>query len=79
MSDDELLADLTRAEGANMHARGCQVCQALSRMSDVAREGVERALGGTIGQRTLAEILTKNGYPTSRRAVSRHRLEGHSS
>lgn len=77
-SDEDLLADLGDAEQANQHARPCQVCDALSAMSDQAKSGVQRALAGTIGERKLAEILTRNGYPTGRRAVTRHRLEGHS-
>lgn len=78
MADDKLLSDLGAAEQANMHSRECQVCDALPKMSESARVGVERALAGTIGERRLAEILTTNGYPTGRRAVARHRLEGHS-
>lgn len=78
MADDELLTDLKAAEQANGVGRLCQVCDALEVMSDQARAGVNRALAGTIGERKLAEILTRNGYPTGRRAVRRHRLEGHS-
>lgn len=78
MADQDMLAEIEQAEDANMFARPCQVCDALERMTDEAAEGVNRALGGTIGERTLAEILTRNGYPTGRRAVARHRLEGHS-
>lgn len=75
--DTGLLADLTNAEQANMHSRPCQVCVALEGMTDFARAGVQQALAGTIGERTLAEILTRNGYPTGRRAVATHRREGH--
>ena len=78
-NDEALLADLSEAETANMHARDCQVCQALPQMAESARAGVERALAGTIGEQKLADILTRNGYPTGRRAVKRHRLEGHTS
>ena len=78
MTDDKsLLEELGAAENANQHARPCQVCSALAQMSEGARGGVERALAGTIGERTLAEILTRNGYTTGRRAVKRHRQEGH--
>lgn len=77
-NDENLLEQLGKAEQANIHARPCQVCDALEAMSEPARVGVTRALAGTIGERTLAEILTSNGYPTGRRAVARHRLEGHS-
>lgn len=76
--DADLLSELAAAEGANQHSRPCQVCQALESMSDQAKTGVIRALAGTIGERKLAEILTRNGYPTGRRAVVRHRQEGHS-
>lgn len=79
MSDEGLLAELGVAENANQHVRPCQVCQALEAMADEARSGVRRALAGTIGERKLSEILTRNGYPTGRRAIRRHRLEGHSS
>lgn len=75
--DEELVKELAEAEDANMHGRPCQVCTALRAMSDLARKQVERALAGTIGERTLAEILTRNGYPTGRRAVATHRKEGH--
>ncbi len=78
MSDEALLADLNVAENANQHARPCQVCDALTGMTIEAANGVKRALGGTIGERKLAEILTRNGYPTGTRAVRRHRMEGHS-
>lgn len=76
-SDEDLLGDLAAAEQANQHGRPCQVCVALTGMTELAREGVERALSGTIGERKLAEILTRNGYPTGRRAVVTHRQEGH--
>lgn len=77
-SDDTgLIADLGAAEMANMHGRACQVCSALGAMSEQARSAIERALAGTIGERKLAEILTRNGYPTGRRAVATHRREDH--
>ena len=76
--DDALLAELQAAEVANIHGRDCQVCEALPRISNPVRVAVERALAGTIGEQKLADILTRNGYPTGRRAVKRHRLEGHS-
>lgn len=75
--DEAMLAEIAAAEDANMHARPCQVCTALRGMSELAREQVERALAGTIGERTLADILTRNGYPTGRRAVATHRREDH--
>lgn len=81
MSDDgsteRLLADLAQAEHANVHGRECQVCVALAEMAESARIAVESALAGTIGERRLAEILTRNGYPAGRRAVANHRREGH--
>lgn len=78
MDDAKLWADLKAASQANMHNGSCQVCEALLSMSDTARVSVEVHLRGTmIGGRKLAEILTANGYPAGRRAVDRHRLEGH--
>lgn len=76
-ADEALLIALGEAQTANMHARPCQVCSALLAMSEAARVGVEGALAGTIGERTLAEILTEAGYPTGRRAVQNHRREDH--
>lgn len=78
-SELALANEIAEAEEANMHSRPCQVCDALATMSESARGNVERALAGTIGERKLAEILTRNGYPTGRRAVANHRSEGHSS
>jgi hypothetical protein len=75
--DEELVNALAAAEDKNMHSRPCQVCTALRGMSPLAREQVERALAGTIGERTLADILSRNGYPTGRRAVATHRREDH--
>lgn len=72
-----LLDDLEQAEDDNTFARPCQACQALAAVPESEREALRRALAGTIGERKLAEILTRNGYPTGRRAVNRHRLEGH--
>lgn len=79
MSDESLIAELGKAANANQHGRPCQVCDALSQMSEEAAGNVSIALSRrTIGERSLAEILTRNGYPTGRRAVVNHRLEGHS-
>lgn len=77
-SDDDLIAALGEAEEANVHGRPCQVCQAMESMSPSARAAVERALAGTIGERRISEILTQSGYRVGRRAVARHRQEGHS-
>lgn len=77
-SDEALLAELEQAEESNVHGRECQVCRALPQMSESVRPGVEKALAGTIGEQKLADILTRNGYPTGRRAVKNHRSEGHS-
>lgn len=74
----DLLKDLEAASDANMFARPCQVCQALPQMEPEAAQTVHLSiLRRTIGERTIAEILTRNGYPTGRRAVIRHREEGH--
>lgn len=78
MSESELLREIREAEQVNMHSRACQACEALEQMSESARGDVERALAGTIGAIKLAAILTRNGYPTGRRAIDRHRQEGHS-
>jgi hypothetical protein len=75
-NDQGLLRDLAAGELANIHARGCQVCSILGSMSESVRPAVERALAGTIGAHKLAMILTENGYPIGRRAVTAHRQEG---
>lgn len=72
-----LLDDLEQAESENTFARPCQACETLAAVPESEREGVKRALAGTIGERKLAAILTGHGYPTGRRAINRHRLEGH--
>lgn len=78
MSDDILLGELEQAVQENQHGRPCQVCCALEAMSPSARNRVEQALTGTlVGERKLSEILTRNGYTVGRRAVARHRREGH--
>lgn len=77
--DVDLLRDLTEAENENTHRRPCQICQAMAGMSESVRANVERALAGTIGEKKLADILTRNGYPAGRRAIQRHQLEGHPS
>lgn len=73
-----LLEELEEAAEANIHARDCQVCRAMASMSEEARSFVKSSLTGTIGINKLAAILTRNGYPTGRRAIDRHRSEGHS-
>jgi Na+-translocating ferredoxin:NAD+ oxidoreductase RnfG subunit len=78
INDDRLLAELGTAELANQHGRECQVCTALTNMSESARISVQRALAGTIGEEKLATILTRNGYPTGRRAIRNHRRQDHS-
>jgi hypothetical protein len=79
IDEEKLLADLEAGEKANVHARDCEVCVALETMSDRVKEPVLRALAGTIGLQRLADILTDNGYPTGRRAIDKHRREGHTS
>lgn len=79
MADEDLLTALAVAENANQHARECQVCDGLAQMSEAAKTGVKRALAGSIGEQKLAAILTGSGYPTGRRAIKRHREEGHTS
>lgn len=72
-----LLTDLAEAERENVHARSCEACDTLAAAPENARPQVAQALAGTIGAQKLSEILTRNGYPTGRRAIQRHRREGH--
>lgn len=77
MSDSDLLVALGEAERANNHSGRCGACDVLSAMSETARAGVERALGGTIGAAKLASVLTANGYPVAERQIRKHRREAH--
>ena len=79
LSDDPLINEILDAEIENIHARQCQVCMALLSIGDSDRyDAVERAIGGTIGAQKLSAILTKNlSTPVGRRAIDRHREEGH--
>lgn len=72
-----LLEALAVAERANMHNPGCQVCEALAIMSEPVKSAVMSALAGTIGRDKLVTILTQSGYDVGRRALDRHRREGH--
>lgn len=75
--EEALLEALDQAENKNMHDRPCQACAALESMPELVRSRVERALAGTIGENKLADILTESGYYVRRRAIRRHRAEGH--
>lgn len=77
--DEALLADLATAEQANMHARDCQMCDALEKMSESVQGAMRAALAGTIGRDKLVTILNRHGYTVGRRAIERHRQEGHTS
>lgn len=75
-----LLEDLTAGEQKNTMARPCQMCEALKSIEDEeTRIALTRAASGTIGRDKLAQILHRNGLPVGRRAIERHRQEGHSS
>lgn len=76
---DPLIDEILAAEVENTQARQCQVCTALLDISDPDRyDAVERAVGGTIGAQKLSVILTRNlETPVGRRAIDRHRAEGH--
>lgn len=77
MNDDALLEALGVAERENNHNGRCGMCDALTGMSEAARVGVERALGGTIGGAKLAKVLTDNGHEVSERQIRKHRREAH--
>lgn len=82
---DDLLAAETVAGAPG--GRICPVCNLIADLQ--AKEhadllAVEQALGGTIGERTLCEILRKHGFkdpktglPIGRSSLGRHRREGH--
>lgn len=76
--DDSLLAALKVAAAENTQGRPCRMCVALEKMSDPVRGAVEAALGGTIGRDKLVSVLAAHGYDVGRRAIERHRQEGHS-
>jgi hypothetical protein len=73
-----LIEDLNKAEQENTVMRPCQMCAAIEGVSDdVTRVALTRAAAGTIGRDKLVRILRQNGLPASRRAIERHRTEGH--
>lgn len=74
---DALMADLAQAESENVHSRGCQACDVLEATTEPARTAVRAALDGTIGRDKLVTILSRHGYTIGRRAIERHRQEGH--
>ena len=75
--DNSLLEALGEAERANNHSGRCGMCDALGGMSEAARDGVNRALSGTIGAAKLSSVLTANGYPVAERQIRKHRREAH--
>lgn len=77
MSDSSLLADLDAALIANRTVRRCDACQILAEVSDEARGPLASAMAGTIGRDKLVAIMARNGYSLGRRAIERHRQEGH--
>lgn len=73
-----LVEDLAQAEHENTQARDCLMCSTIEGLSDdVTRVALTRAAAGTIGRDKLVRILRQNGLPASRRAIERHRTEGH--
>jgi hypothetical protein len=76
--DHALLDALKVAESENPHRRDCKMCVALTQMSDPVQQAVRAALAGTIGRDKLVAVLAAHGYPVGRRALVRHRQEGHS-
>lgn len=78
MIDNSLIKDIERAEVENGTRPHCDACDLIDRLRNTDPfEAVSRALGGTIGTSKLSAILTKNGHPVGRRAIQRHRDEGH--
>jgi len=76
---NDLLADLAEATRANPHGAPCLACRIVSEASEDVRPALEEALSGTIGTEKLAQILSRHGYEIGRRAIMRHRREGHTS
>lgn len=77
-ADDSFLSALAAAAAENPHSPRCKMCVALEQMSDPVREAVQASLGGTIGRDKLVSLLAAHGYDVGRRALERHRQEGHS-
>ena len=74
-----LIEDL---QAAHMKAdpNACGACAALDmpNLDEETREQLASALAGTIGVKTLAEILRRNGITgAGRRTIDRHRKERH--
>ena len=78
-SQDGLLEALRQAERENTQVRPCQACEVLASVTEPVKSALETALAGTIGRDKLVTILRSHGYAVGRRAIERHRQEGHTS
>lgn len=76
-NEDDLLEDLREAEIASGHRAQCDACDILAAVSESTRPALSAAMAGTIGAQKLSAILTRRGYAVGRRAIDRHRREGH--
>lgn len=73
-----LIEDLAKAEDENTVRRPCQMCSAIdAEPDDVTRVALIRAAAGSIGRDKLVLILRQHGLTVGRRAIERHRTEGH--
>lgn len=78
MSD--LIQDLANAKSSAHNGRGaCKLCRLLADLPDDDRRALADAAAGTIGARTLADILRRNGMAVSRDTIMKHRREDHTS
>lgn len=76
--DSDLMVDLNEALIANRTIVPCPACEAIASVSENVRGPLADALAGTIGRDKLVTILARHGYKVGRRAIERHRQEGHS-
>lgn len=77
MSD--ILADLEQAIRQNTVGRPCLLCTALAEMDSGVADAVHSAIRmQAVGEAKMASLLARHGHEVGRRAIIRHRDEGHS-
>lgn len=73
--ESSLLLDL---KAARQVSTGCVLCGYIESLPPgELREALTSAAAGSMGGRTLEEVLAKNGIPGRRDTINKHRREGH--
>ena len=76
---DPLIADLLKATDAAQGKLECSLCDYANTLEEgsALRAVITAAAAGTIGERKLEVVFRKHEIPVGRRAIIRHRKEGH--